>query len=198
MNEPKLCYNGKIKLLLLWMNQLWSPIHESPIHELNIFALTAWLHPNGRNGFKELSCVYDLSHIDHINKLYIIQYLIIIITLVRTIWGIQYLDHLEYLHGGRAINKAINKQHASCLPPVSPPWKKEIVQEMVDTDVLARGYALVRENSLIDVCASVLFVYLLHVFILSVEFVVCLFPNKGTLHQKMIVAWLLKLTLAAL
>ena len=42
------------------------------------------------------------------------------------------------------------------------------------------------------------FVYLLHVFILSVEFVVCLFPNKGTLHQKMIVAWLLKLNLAAL
>ena len=100
--------------------------------------------------------------------------------------------------GGRAINKAINKQHASCLPPVSQPWKKEIVQEMVDTDVLARGYDLVRENSLIDVCACVLFVYLLHVFILSVEFVVCLFPNKGTLHQKMIVAWLLKLTLAAL
>ena len=67
------------------------------------------------------------------------QHLIIIITLVRTIWGIQYLEHLEYLHGGRAINKAINKQHASCLPPVSQPWKKEKVQETMDTDVLGRG-----------------------------------------------------------
>ena len=67
----------------------------------------------------------------------------------------------------RAINKAINKQHASCLPPLSalekgivqetidtgvlrrgthlgkrksPPWKQEIVQETIDADVLRRGY----------------------------------------------------------
>ena len=69
--------------------------------------------------------------------------------------------------GGRAINKAINKQHASCLPPVSQPWKKEIVQETTDMDILRRGYVLISENSRIDVCAT-------HVFCL---FICCLFVS---------------------
>ena len=116
MSEPKFCHNGKIKLLLLWMNQLWSAIHE-----LNIFALTAWLYPkfgpNGRNGFKELFGVYNLSHIHHWNTYILCNiqspssdwYVLFGVFSIWSIWSI-------YM-GGRAINKAINKQHASCLPP---------------------------------------------------------------------------------
>ena len=93
--------------------------------------------------------------------------------------------------GGRAINKAINKQHASCLPPVSQPWKKEIVQETKDTDVLGRGYALISGISRVDVCSThefCLFICCMCLFRpLCFFFLIRRSGDIGTLHQKMIV-----------